>query len=76
MQGDRGDGAACAIDHFRILDELEEFLVREIETICVFFEGQDVEALVRMRIVKEKVRGILEGGNGGKPKFICQLRDA
>lgn len=63
------------MEYARILDDFEEYMVKEVRTVCVYFEGQDVEALVRTREIKEKVRGILEKAGGGKPRFICQPRE-
>ncbi|KAH9209796.1 hypothetical protein DL95DRAFT_20481 [Leptodontidium sp. 2 PMI_412] len=59
------------------LDALVSFMSDEVRVICVYFEGQDVEALLGLNEVKEKVERILKRPSAGfVPKFICQPRDS
>jgi len=59
-----------------ILDKLEEYIRDGVKSFCVCFDGQDVEAMVKMEEVRRKVDGILEKATSSFwPSFICQTRE-
>ncbi|KAH9221743.1 hypothetical protein DL95DRAFT_402614 [Leptodontidium sp. 2 PMI_412] len=59
-----------------ILEDVQNYIRDGVNEVCVYFEGQEVEAIVMMEEVGRKVAGILNQGPGWfRPKFICQPRE-
>ncbi|KAH7321985.1 hypothetical protein BKA65DRAFT_513377 [Rhexocercosporidium sp. MPI-PUGE-AT-0058] len=59
-----------------ILDSLESYIRDGVNEICVYFEGQEAEAIVKTEEVRRKVAGILNLGTSWfRPRVICQPRE-
>ncbi|PVH76846.1 hypothetical protein DL98DRAFT_591856 [Cadophora sp. DSE1049] len=59
-----------------ILGELERYITDGVNNVCVCFDGQEVEAIVKMGEMRRKVNGILENATSSFwPSFICQTRE-
>ncbi|KAG4442718.1 hypothetical protein IFR05_001825 [Cadophora sp. M221] len=70
-----GRVACTAIE---ILEDVESWIREGLNEVCVHFEGQEVEATVKMmEDVERKVAGILNQGPASWfwPKVICQPRE-
>ena len=64
------------LSDMEILDELEKYIRERVKSVCVCFDGQEVEAIVKMEEVRRKVDDILEKATSYFwPSFVCQTRE-
>ncbi|CZT52899.1 uncharacterized protein RSE6_14304 [Rhynchosporium secalis] len=60
-----------------ILEEIVKQIRDGVDVVCVYFEGQEVDAIDKLEEVKKKVVDILNQNTTWKwPKFVCQPMEA
>lgn len=64
------------LSDMEILDGLEKYIREGVKSVCVCFDGQEVEAIVKMKDVRRKVDDILEKATSSFwPSLNCQTRE-